>query len=175
MLVSKSLKHLFLKSEIPFNAHSNSDAWIDDFAWLVISGTASLNVNFLSFWQLIRILFQVLSILVLYLKQILLKQKKNIMTLHEPRSYKNRRQTKTPHVDTNSTTPKYMKRVNELPNENRNWVGNEPFMWKRQGEGSETKMSFYNVYSENKHLWWLGIPSPWKTLNTRFENQIWLP
>ena len=33
------------------------------------------------------------------------------MTLHEPRSYKNRR---TPHVGTNSTTPKYMKRVDEL-------------------------------------------------------------
>ena len=68
LLVSKSLKHFFSKSKIPFNAHSNSDAWIGDFAWLVISGTASLNVNFLSFWQVIRILFQVLSILVLYLK-----------------------------------------------------------------------------------------------------------
>ena len=36
------------------------------------------------------------------------------MTLHESRSYKNPRHARTPHVGTNSTTPKYMKRVNEL-------------------------------------------------------------
>ena len=40
------------------------------------------------------------------------------MTLHESRSYKNPRHARTPHVHhtvgTNSTTPKYMKRVNEL-------------------------------------------------------------